>query len=71
MSAPAISTLRHRAAKLGYRIISSRTRRDTIDNFGGYMIVETLRNICVAGDRYDLAIEAVADWLDQEEREAA
>jgi hypothetical protein len=65
-----ITRLRRRAGRLGFRVLSSQYRLDTIDNHGGYMIVND-RNIVVAGDRYDLSIEAVADWLAEEERAAA
>lgn len=66
-----ISTLRRRAAKLGYRISKSNWRRDSIDNHGGYMIVEIGRNICVAGDRYDLDQSYVEAFLADREAEAS
>jgi len=65
-----LSRLRRRAARLDCRIVSSRWRLDTIDNHGGFMIVND-RNLVVAGDRYDLSLEAVAEWIADEEREAA
>ncbi|KRB13952.1 hypothetical protein ASD99_14880 [Mesorhizobium sp. Root695] len=63
--------IKRRAANLGYRIVKSNWRRDTIDNHGDYMIVENDRNICVDGQRYDLSIEYVESWLDDMGRAAA
>lgn len=66
-----LARLRRRASRLGlgHRILSSRWRQDTIDNLGGYAIVNN-RDIVVAGDRYDLSLEAVSELLANEEREA-
>ncbi|CDX22101.1 conserved hypothetical protein [Mesorhizobium plurifarium] len=56
---------RRRARALGYRITKSNWRRDSIDNQGGFMIVENDRNLCVAGNRYELDIEAVDELLSE------
>jgi hypothetical protein len=61
---PAVdSRLRRLARKKGYSLHRSRWRRDSIDNLGGYMIVDPMLNLCVAGERYDLAPSYVEDWL--------
>lgn len=64
-----ITRLRRRAGKLGFRVLSSQRWLNTINNHGGFMIVDD-RNIVVNGNRYDLSLEAIADWLAEEEREA-
>lgn len=66
-----ISTLRRRAAKLGYRFTKSNWRKDSIDNHGGYMLIEIDRNICVAGDRYDLDLSYVEAFLEDRQAEVS
>lgn len=66
-----ISRLRRRAAKLGYRIAKSNWRRDSIDNLGGYQIVDAGYNVVVDGSRFNLEISDVRAWLDDQERKAA
>jgi hypothetical protein len=63
---PVDSRLRRLARKKGYALRRSRWRRDSIDNLGGYMIVEPMRNLCVAGERFDLAPSFVETWLREE-----
>jgi hypothetical protein len=53
---------RRAAKRAGYIARKTRWRLDTIDNHGGYMLVEPSRNLCVAGARYELTAEDVLDW---------
>lgn len=54
----------HRALrKEGYSLRKSR-KAVSIDNLGGYMIVNSYRNVVVAGSRYELSLDDVADWLE-------
>lgn len=66
-----VSSLRRRARKLGYRFTKSNWRKGTIDNVGGYMLIEIDRNICVAGQQYDLDISYIEDFIQQQELEEA
>lgn len=65
-----IARLRRRANRLGLRVWSSRHWVGSINNHGGYMIVND-RDLVVAGDRFDLTLGDVAEWIEREEREAA
>ncbi len=56
--------LRHIAQKRGFMLRKSRGSRSP-DNRGGYMIVD-LRNAVVAGERFDLDLDAVEAWLAEE-----
>lgn len=49
----------------GYVARKSNWRRDSIDNYGGFMIVDPSLNVPIAGYRYDLSAEAVLDWCRQ------
>jgi hypothetical protein len=53
---------RRAARRQGYQALKSRWRRDSIDNHGGFMIVDPYTNIPVAGWRYDMSSEEVIDW---------
>jgi hypothetical protein len=48
------SAARRAAKRVELVARKSRWRRDTIDNQGGFQIVDPSRNIVIAGDRYDL-----------------
>ncbi len=56
--------LRHLAQKRGFMLRKSRGPQSR-DNRGGYMIVD-LRNAVVAGERFDLDLDAVEAWLAEE-----
>lgn len=55
---PTESALRHRAAREGFSLRKSRAR-ESVDNLGGWMIVDSNRNAVVAGERFDLTGEDV------------
>lgn len=70
MTTPSIASLRRRAAKLGFKIEKSNWRRDSIDNHGGYRIVDVSTNTVVDGVRFDLEIDYIADFIADQERDA-
>jgi hypothetical protein len=55
------STLRSQATRQGYKLVKSRRAND----WGGFMIVDRDRNFVVAGERFDLDLADVAEWLAQ------
>jgi len=55
--------LRRIAQKQGYSLRKSRDRSISIDNLGEYMIVDTENNCIVAGGKFDLTLENVAELL--------
>jgi hypothetical protein len=60
MNEAALESRARRAAKrIGLKARRSRWRRDSIDNLGGFMLVDPDRNMIVAGSRYDLTPEDV------------
>lgn len=48
--------LRRKLNKLGYTMKKTNCRRNSIDNFGGYAIIDTACNAIVRGSRFDLAL---------------
>jgi len=56
------SRLRRLARKNGYTLHRSRWRRGSVDNFGGYMIVDE-NNCVIAGSRFDLGPSDVEAWF--------
>ncbi len=57
--------LRHIAQKRGFMLRKSRGSRSP-DNRGEFMIVDPSRNVVVAGERFDLDLDAVEAWLAEE-----
>lgn len=57
--------IRRALSKAGYALRKSRIRNINADNLGGYMVVDATSNYVVAGARYDLTLEDVAEWLKQ------
>ena len=55
--------LRRMARRHGYAVRKSRWRLDSIDNLGGYMVVNPAANLVVAGGRFELTAADVAAWL--------
>lgn len=56
------SVLRKAAERRGY--ILKKSRELSVDNRGGYMIVDN-SNVIIAGEKFDLTPEEVRDWLNQ------
>jgi hypothetical protein len=52
---------RRAARRVGLVARKSRWRLHSIDNFGGFTIIDPSRNIVVDGARYDLSAEDVID----------
>ena len=57
---------RRAAKRIGLLARKSRWRRDTIDNHGGYMLIEPYRNRVVAGSRFDLTTADVVELCNEE-----
>ena len=55
--------LRRMARRHGYAVRKGRWRLDSIDNLGGYMVVNPAANLVVAGARFELTAADVAAWL--------
>jgi hypothetical protein len=73
MAQLAISDERRREAKArrmakaqGYALRKSRARTFSGNNLGGYMIVDPNLNAVVCGERYDLTLEDVEEFLRQD-----
>jgi hypothetical protein len=63
VTAAALDARARRAARAcGYVARKSRWRRDSIDNYGGFMLVDPATSFSVTGFRYDLSAEAVIEW---------
>lgn len=54
--------LRRALNKAGYALHKSR-RQISLDNFGGYMIVDLYENYVVRGRRFELNLSDVEDFL--------
>ena len=50
---------RRAAARAGYVACKSRWRRDSLDNLGGFMLIDPSTNAPVRGFRYDLDAQDV------------
>ena len=57
---------RRAAKRVGLLARKSRQRR-SLDNHGGFMLVEPRRNYLVAGEHFDLTAEDVIDWCREAE----
>jgi hypothetical protein len=56
---------RRAAQRIGLTATKSRWRKDSIDNYGGFQLVDG--NIVVHGTRYDLSAEQVLEWCTKPE----
>jgi hypothetical protein len=50
---------RRAAKRAGLKAVRSRWRRDSVDNRGGFQILDPYRNAIVCGERFDPSAEAV------------
>ncbi len=57
---------RRAARRVGLVARKSRWRLGSIDNAGGFMLIEPACNYAVAGFKFDLAPEAVIAWCQDE-----
>ena len=60
------SQARRAAKRIGLLARKSRWRRDTVDNHGGYMLIEPYHNLVVAGCRFDLTATEVVELCNEE-----
>ncbi|WP_019342820.1 hypothetical protein [Stutzerimonas stutzeri] len=63
MSAELEAKARRVAAKHGYSAIKSSKRTLSVDNGGGFMLVETATNRIDAGARFDLSAAEVIEYF--------
>jgi hypothetical protein len=56
-------TARRAAKKAGLVAKRSRRRANTVDNRGGFMLVDPMRNIVIAGARFELTAQQVVDII--------
>ncbi len=61
------SRARRAARRVGLAARKSRWRANSIDNHGGFMIVDPMNNWVVHGSRYDLSAEDVIDYCTTDE----
>jgi len=59
--------LRRWAARLGLSLRKSRARNWNIDNYQRFMIVDPSINTILAGQKYDMDLDAVEKYLKEEE----
>ena len=62
---------RRAARRIGLVARKSRWRLDTIDNRGGYMLIEPIPNIPVDGFKFDLSAEYVIEFCEADRDNAA
>jgi hypothetical protein len=55
--------LRRQAKRLGLRIQKSRARHLHFDDHGEYQLIEERTNTVVVGEKYDLSLDDVEEWL--------
>jgi hypothetical protein len=55
--------VRRSLKRIGYRLHKSRCRLGSIDNFGGYRIIDSDTNFVVLGVRYELTLDDVERWV--------
>jgi hypothetical protein len=60
------SQARRAAHRIGLLARKSRWRRDTVDNHGGYMLLEPYQNRVVAGLRFNLTAADVVERCNEE-----
>jgi hypothetical protein len=58
---------RRAALRAGLVARKSRWRRDTIDNYGGFVLIEPYTNVVVDGSRYDLTAEYIIEYCGEGE----
>jgi len=57
------STVRSQVQRMGYVLRKSR-RQESHDNLGGYKIVDPYQNLIVAGEKFELSLDDVVEWLE-------
>lgn len=59
---------RRMAERQGLTLKKSRARKWSIDNYQGYMIVNAFLNTIEAGQKFDLSLDEVAEYLEENEK---
>lgn len=54
--------VRRAADRIGLRVKKSRWRRDSVDNCGGFQIIDPVNNHIVAGEKFNLLEQDVIDY---------
>jgi hypothetical protein len=60
------SRARRAARRVGLVARKSRWRRGTNDNHGDYMLTDPTRNVIVAGPRFNMTVEEVVEFCENE-----
>lgn len=61
------SGLRKKLRKQGYGLCKSRKQTITADDYGGYMIVNLWNNTIEAGEKFNLSLEEVEAFANEDE----
>ena len=56
------------AKRLGLFLKKSKGKLWSINNQGGYMIIDIESNIILCGEKFDLSLDNVGDWLEEYEQ---
>lgn len=63
LSESALESRARRAAKsIGFTACKSRHRPGSVDNHGGFVVMDPATGVLVAGFRYDMSPEEVISW---------
>jgi hypothetical protein len=56
---PSDSAARYAVKRVGLQARKTRWRANTVDNRGGFQILDPMRNLIMAGEKFDLAADDV------------
>jgi hypothetical protein len=59
--------LRRLAKKQNLYLRKSRVRHTNVDDWGGYMILDPYQNVVVAGERFNLTLDDVENFLKEDD----
>ena len=65
MESKALETRARRAARRAGYVARKSRRRLSIDNYGGFLIIEPRRNFAVAGSRFEMTAQDVIDFCEE------
>lgn len=60
-----IRQIRYALAKKGYGLHKSRAKNTNYYNEGGYMIYDYITNGVVCGNRYELSLDDIIDFIEE------
>lgn len=58
--------LRKELKNLGYSLRKSRVKNPNLNDHGGYMIIQSNSNSVIAGSKFDLSLEDVKRFVNEE-----